>query len=173
MADNPHEEKARGPGKEEPDRTTRRNFLSKIIMGSGVLASFGLFAAEWFFFIFPRQQRRLTRKIYAGKLSQYQPGQIQTFFDLEGKLVLVKRDGDTLRAFDSTCPHLGCQVHWEGAENRFFCPCHNGVFNPDGVAVSGPPADAGQNLFEVPVHVDRQSGIVYLEVKDAAGKEAT
>jgi len=173
MADSPKTASAREPDSTGPDKSSRRDFLSKVIMGSGVLASFGLFAAEWIFFIFPRLQLRQTRKIYAGKLSQYQPGQIQSFFDLEGKLVLVKRDGDNLRAFDSTCPHLGCQVHWEEPEQRFFCPCHNGVVTPAGVAVSGPPADAGQSLFEVPVHVDRQSGIVYLEVKDVARKEAT
>jgi nitrite reductase/ring-hydroxylating ferredoxin subunit len=49
-------------------------------------------------------------------------------------------------ALSSTCPHLGCQVHWEAQHNRFFCPCHNGMFDENGVAFSGPPAEAGQSL---------------------------
>ena len=64
------------------------------------------------------------------------------------------------------CPHLGCRVHWEAQNDRFFCPCHNGVFNADGLATAGPPAQAKQSLGTVPVIVDYASGRVYLEVKD-------
>jgi len=53
---------------------------------------------------------------------------------------------DDFIALSSTCPHLGCQVRWEGQNNRFFCPCHNGVFDPEGRATGGPPGDAGQSL---------------------------
>ena len=54
-------------------------------------------------------------------------------------------------------------MRWEGDENRFFCPCHRGVFDEDGLATAGPPADAGQRLAEVPLRVD--AGVLYLEVK--------
>ena len=49
---------------------------------------------------------------------------------------------DRFEAYSSTCPHLGCRVHWESEEGNFFCPCHRGVFDERGVGVSGPPADA-------------------------------
>jgi hypothetical protein len=53
-------------------------------------------------------------------------------------------------------------VHWEGHKNRFFCPCHNGVFSPEGVATEGPPAEAGQRLPSYPLRVD--GGLLYIEV---------
>jgi len=60
------------------------------------------------------------------------------------------------------CPHLGCQVHWEPQNDRFFCPCHNGVFSPDGVATAGPPAEAGQSLLEYPLKVE--GNLLFIEV---------
>jgi Rieske Fe-S protein len=86
--------------------------------------------------------------------------------DLQGNEILIKRDAKQLRAFNSTCPHLGCRVHWESDRKRFFCPCHNGVFDEDGVAIEGPPAAAGQSLASLPLEVDSRSGVVYLEVKE-------
>jgi hypothetical protein len=53
-------------------------------------------------------------------------------------------------------------VHREPANNRYFCPCHNGVFDPAGVATSGPPADAGQSLVEYPLKVER--ALLFIEV---------
>lgn len=145
---------------------SRRSFLAKLFMGGGLLLSYGMLFIEGLLFVLPKRTRIRTRKLFAGKLDQYRVGTIQTFYDLEGKQILVKRDEAGLRAFSSVCPHLGCRVHWEEDKHRFFCPCHGGVFTEDGVAVAGPPADAGQSLFEVPVHVDESSGIVYIEVKD-------
>ena len=69
---------------------------------------------------------------------------------------------ETVAALSSTCPHLGCQVHWEGHNNRFFCPCHNGVFDPNGIATGGPPADAGQSLLQFPLK--EESGLLYIEL---------
>ncbi len=65
-------------------------------------------------------------------------------------------------ALSSTCPHLGCKVHWEAPENRFFCPCHNGAFDPSGRAIAGPPAEAGQSLGRYPLRIE--GGLLYIEV---------
>lgn len=55
-------------------------------------------------------------------------------------LVYVKRvDENHLSAISATCTHLGCIVSWDEAQNRFKCPCHNGVFDANGEVVSGPP----------------------------------
>ena len=69
---------------------------------------------------------------------------------------------DDFIALSSTCPHLGCQVHWESQNKRYFCPCHNGVFDPSGKATEGPPAEAGQSLLRYRVKV--QGGLLYMEV---------
>lgn len=141
-------------------------------MGIGLIASYGLFAIQGFLFLLPQRLRPPTRRLFAGQLDQFEVGSLQAVLDLQGNQILVKRDAQGLRAFNATCPHLGCRVHWEADKKRFFCPCHNGAFNADGVATEGPPAAAGQNLAAVPLEVDEKSGVVYLEVKEAKKQRA-
>jgi len=69
---------------------------------------------------------------------------------------------DEFVALSSVCPHLGCRVHWESQNRRYFCPCHNGEFDPQGKATGGPPAAAGQELPRYPVRVE--NGLVFLEM---------
>ena len=84
-----------------------------------------------------------------------------------GASIVVARQGDGETAEDfialsSTCPHLGCQVHWEALNERFFCPCHNGAFDANGQPTEGPPAAANQQLQRFPLKVD--SGLLFIEV---------
>ena len=145
---------------------SRRGFWPTLIFFSGLVLAYGVFALESILFLLPGNTKVKTRRLFAGKLDQYQPGETQLFYDLEGTPIIVRRDGSTLRAFSSVCPHLGCRVTWEEEEKRFFCPCHGGAFSENGEAILGPPKDAKQNLFEVPVQVEKLSGMVYIEVKD-------
>ena len=43
-----------------------------------------------------------------------------------------------LEVLSSICPHLGCSVSWQQAQNDFLCPCHGSVFKADGKVVAGP-----------------------------------
>lgn len=64
-------------------------------------------------------------------------------------LVLV-RAGDSVKAFSSTCTHLGCTVN-RVSDGKIFCPCHGSVFNAaTGAVVQGP---ASKPLPEVQVTV--------------------
>jgi len=84
------------------------------------------------------------------------------------KLTVTRRgDGGTVDDFialSSTCPHLGCQVHWEADEERFFCPCHNGSFDPAGNPTGGPPKAAGTPLSRYPLVVE--SGALFVEIPE-------
>jgi menaquinol-cytochrome c reductase iron-sulfur subunit len=54
--------------------------------------------------------------------------------------VFLVWDGDrSIRALSATCTHLGCQVRWEAKNKKFRCPCHGGVYAPDGTVLEGPP----------------------------------
>ena len=48
-------------------------------------------------------------------------------------------NGDIL-ALSPVCTHLGCTVDWATQnENEFFCPCHNGRYDANGVNIAGTP----------------------------------
>ena len=55
-----------------------------------------------------------------------------------GIQIVVVKLKDDIRAFDGTCPHLGCIVQWESASQGFKCPCHNAVFDDLGNPIAGP-----------------------------------
>lgn len=44
-----------------------------------------------------------------------------------------------LIVLSAICPHLGCSVGWHAKQDTFICPCHGGVFKPDGEHIGGPP----------------------------------
>lgn len=153
-------------------KPSRRDLLALIAMSAGLFLSYGLFAVQGLLFLVPSRLAPRTRRLFAGQIDQFEVGSLKSVLDLQGNEILIKRDPKGLSAFNSTCPHLGCRVHWESDRKRFFCPCHNGVFNENGVATEGPPAAAGQNLAKLPLEVDPKSGVVYLEVKDIRKKLA-
>jgi glycine/D-amino acid oxidase-like deaminating enzyme/nitrite reductase/ring-hydroxylating ferredoxin subunit len=53
--------------------------------------------------------------------------------------VAVYCDGQGGRhEFSALCPHLGCVVGWNQAEQTWDCPCHGSRFTPLGQVVNGP-----------------------------------
>ncbi|UCF37886.1 MAG: Rieske (2Fe-2S) protein [Acidobacteriota bacterium] len=157
----------------ESEKTSRRGWLASVLMGAGLVASYGVFAFQGFLFLLPKRTQAKTRNIFAGRVSQFAVGGVKGFSDLEGNEILVRRKSEgEFEAFSSTCPHLGCKVHWQEEEQQYFCPCHRGVFDSDGNAVSGPPADGGQRLASIPIEVDEAAGVVYIQVKDPGRRSA-
>lgn len=54
--------------------------------------------------------------------------------------VWVRRDtADAFTVFAVNCTHLGCPVNWLADAQLFLCPCHGGVFYPNGEVAGGPP----------------------------------
>ena len=47
-----------------------------------------------------------------------------------------------LAVLSTTCTHLGCGVSWSAERKAFLCPCHGGVYAPDGTVIGGPPPHA-------------------------------
>ena len=55
------------------------------------------------------------------------------------------REGQTVRALSTVCPHTGCAVDWDRQQGAFVCPCHDSRFAKDGTRATGPsprPLDA-------------------------------
>jgi nitrite reductase/ring-hydroxylating ferredoxin subunit len=62
--------------------------------------------------------------------------------ELDGERVAASKDErGHVTAVSATCTHMGCQVHWNGAERTWDCPCHGSRFLPDGKVASGPATE--------------------------------
>lgn len=157
----------------------RRSFLStssSVAMLGALVASYGTFAAFAGRFLYPAKPEA-SGWMFVAAADEVEVGQAIEYKTPGGNPVTIKRSSEAGRASDfialgATCPHLGCIVKWEQQNNRFFCPCHNGVFDQLGVATEGPPADAHQKLPEYPIKIDK--GILYINVplgSLARGKE--
>ena len=145
----------------------RRRFLSatSVAMAAGLAGGYGVFGVMLGRFVYPAGGNN-RGWLFVCQIDQLQPGQALDFASPSGQKIVIARQGtgvtaDDFLALSSTCPHLGCSVHWEGQNDRFFCPCHNGAFDRSGVATSGPPAAAGQSLTRFPLKVE--NGLLFLE----------
>ena len=72
----------------------------------------------------------------------------------ELSVYVLTDNGRDYVAMSNICTHLGCRVRWVAQRNQFFCPCHNGVFDKQGLVVSGPPPRP-LNRYEVEVVGDQ------------------
>ncbi len=73
----------------------------------------------------------------------------------------LRREGkDRFIAFSINCTHLGCPVRWVDKAELFMCPCHGGVYYPDGRVAAGPPP---RPLVQYPVRV--REGKVEIETR--------
>ena len=80
--------------------------------------------------------------------------------------VIVVRSAvdDRVRAFTASCTHLGCIVSYRPETPGFYCKCHRGKFDADGVNVPGSKPKAP--LTELPVVV--AGNIVTISLKAQA-----
>ncbi len=153
-----------------PEEEQRRTFLLRWpswLMGVGLTAGYGMFASIIVRFLFPSQHRRRA-PLYVADLASFQQGESMTYISPAGERVVLTRTGnsghvDDFIALSSVCPHLGCQVHWEPQNDRFFCPCHNGAFDAEGRPIAGPPKEANQSLPRYQLFVE--NGLLFIEAE--------
>lgn len=158
-----------------PTGEPRRRFLARWpswLMVSGLVAGYGAFAGIIGRFLFPRSESRSWQFVI--DVQSVEKGASLTFRSPGGQQVVISRIGesgadDDFIALSSVCPHLGCQVHWEPQNDRFFCPCHNGAFDPQGNPIAGPPKDANQTLPRYRLRIERRNeqdpGLLYIEIE--------
>lgn len=146
----------------------RRRFLggaATLAMTGGLAGGYGAFGAMAVRYMYPASGTPMVW-LYVSPVAEMAKGDSIAYRAPDGRQISVTRMGEGAGAEDfialsSICPHLGCAVHWEPANNRYFCPCHNGAFDPSGKATEGPPAKAGQSLFRFPLKVE--NGLLFIE----------
>lgn len=146
--------------------SSRRAVLAWLGVAGALGAAYGTLAAFMGRFLYPARPPE-KGWLYVAQTGDLPVGGALVFETPAGARVNVTRQGQGVASADfvalgSTCPHLGCQVHWEPQNGRFFCPCHNGVFEPGGKAIGGPPGEAGLSLPKFPLKVDQ--GLLFMEV---------
>lgn len=148
------------------ERRTMLVGATTLAMAGGLAASYGTFGAMAVSYLYPARPAPKAW-LFVTDLQHMAVGDSLVYRAPTGATVAVARQGGAGTAGDfialsSVCPHLGCQVHWESQNNRFFCPCHNGIFDRTGKATGGPPGDAQQSLARFPLRLSRN--LLFIEV---------
>lgn len=154
-----------------PPGDSRRGFVSWILMFVGIAGGYGLGALHFFRYLVPLRRERKRREMFIGTLDALPLGATRTVRDPAGQEIIIARVADSpghppgdFQALSTKCPHLGCKVHWEAGKDRFRCPCHEGIFDKNGKAIAGPPAQEGKNLLRYEVRVNSKSRSVFVMV---------
>ena len=118
---------------------TRRDFLDVALKG-GLTACAGGMAVPAVLYLLPAGSRGPVEGLVpAGPAAPFEASTAR-MIQGEGKPILVLSLGAKgFRAYSAICTHLGCIVKWDPASQKILCPCHAGVFGPDGKVLSGPP----------------------------------
>jgi len=151
---------------DRPEAAGRRRFLSSAAMTAGLAGGYGAFGLIAGRYLYPARPADRQWQFVA-EADGLEVGESLLYRGPAGETIHVTRkagsgDVSDFIALSSTCPHLGCQVHWEAQNERYFCPCHNGTFDPEGRGTGGPPGDAGQSLPRYPLKVEK--GLLFIEV---------
>ena len=151
----------------------RRTWLSRMssaVMALGLMLGYGMFGTVIGFFLYPAKTSSRAWQ-FLTDLGSFAIGDSATYEAPAGQKIVVTRlanqgTPEDFVALSSVCPHLGCQVHWESNNDRFFCPCHNGAFDKAGQPISGPPKDSNKALPRYPLKVEH--GLLFIEVPTEA-----
>ena len=140
----------------------RRGFFTRIAMLAGLIASYGTGAVYGLQFLFPRRTPPRFRRLLVTTMDQLPENAGKAFKDLAGRELILVNTGAGLKAISTTCTHLGCTVYWQPENDRFYCPCHDAVFDLRGAVVTGPPP---RPLDTFDVDVDENNS-VYVMVRE-------
>lgn len=141
------------------ENVDRRGFFKRFLMGVGLLASYGTGAVYGLQFLLPKKKSKKFRKLLVASLDELPQNGSKTFKDLSGREMVLVNTDQGLKAISTDCTHLGCKSYWEPDNDRFFCPCHDGVFDVNGNVVSGPPP---RPLDRYEVEVDENDNVFVL-----------
>ncbi len=139
------------PGVPPSDGVDRRGWLRTVIGGivGAMSAIVGVVLGGAV--LSPSFAQRRESWVPAGRLDTLEPGvptpvmlrvmrQDGYYEAVEQQVVfLIKSAGGDVRALSSTCTHLGCRVSYDADKKLIKCPCHGGMYTPEGKVVGGPP----------------------------------
>jgi menaquinol-cytochrome c reductase iron-sulfur subunit len=164
----------RGGKRMSKQRVSRRQFLNYTLTGVGGFMAAGMLMPMVRFAIDPvlaaeadgdfkatkQKVNEITEKpvrvdfTYEQKDAWYTSDVTQTAW-------VYKDDKGEIVALSPVCKHLGCTVNWDGDKsqpNKFYCPCHGGLYEKSGKNVPGTPPTAPLDSYPV----KEKDGLLYL-----------
>lgn len=149
---------------EDAPKTDRRGFLANTLMWTGLALGYGAGAFAFLKYLVPVGAKTKKRELFVGPVDELEVGQSRLVRSPSGSTYLMARTAEGFRVLSDICPHLGCRVHWVPDKEEFFCPCHQGIFDAEGIATGGPPAEANQRLEQLETLV--RGGSVFVLIKE-------
>ncbi|MGM9928160.1 MAG: ubiquinol-cytochrome c reductase iron-sulfur subunit [Bacillus sp. (in: firmicutes)] len=156
-------------------RVSRRQFLNYTLTGVGGFMAAGMLMPMVRFAVDPVLKNETSGDFVATKLKEsdltnepqridFTVQQVDAWYDSEETRVawIYKNDSGEIVALSPVCKHLGCTVEWNtdaANPNKFFCACHNGLYQKDGMNVVGTPPQGPLDVYQVQVASD---GIISL-----------
>ena len=165
-------------------RVSRRQFLNYTLTGVGGFMAAGILMPMVRFAVDPVLQSSASDGFVATKLKESdlttEPQRIEfvvdqkdAWYDSEETRVawVYKNDAGDIVALSPICKHLGCVVDWntdQANPNRFFCNCHNGLYEKDGTNVPNTPPMGPLDVYQVQVASDGVISLGAIEPKKGA-----
>ena len=117
---------------------SRRDFVANVVLSTGTVLGLGSLAYRFLGYLYPLVPPMKLVEVPAGSFSDIAPDGVRLVQLPQGPVLLETVDNE-VRAFSAICTHLGCTVGWHPEQKQFICPCHQGIYDCNGVVVSGPP----------------------------------
>ena len=143
----------------------RRQLLRSVVMWAGVAVGYGLGVVHFLRYLVPLGSKVRYREMFVGSVDALKVGQSKTVSTPTGETFVMARTKTGFRVLSDVCPHLGCRVHWDREKGQFICPCHMGIFDAEGKAIAGPPAEASQDLTRLDTVIRGNS--VFVMIKES------
>jgi Rieske Fe-S protein len=130
------------PGPEDPGR---RSFFQWVIRGSAAaIAAITIIPGAGFLLapIIAGANRQRKKVLFQSPADAASPTFVAARIEGQEETapgIFVRTVDGKPQALSARCTHAGCAVTWRKADNEFFCPCHQGRFDENGLVKSGPP----------------------------------
>lgn len=127
---------------------TRRQFLNGLLGGwLGALAASLLYPVLKF--VFPPTREPDQVILPFSDYEDMSPNSVRSFPWGSKPGLLKKKDDGTYQAFVAVCTHLDCNVVYMPEQRKFFCACHEGWYDEEGLNIGGPPPKPLRQLIVV------------------------
>ena len=143
------------------EQQSRRSFLVGLGIIGAVVVAAGVFIRNVFAFLFPPVGEKKYHKYLVAKEGEIEAGEAKEVTLGNAPVYIVNVD-DSYKVFSGICTHLGCIIRWEQEKERFYCPCHKGIFDKTGQVIGGPPP---RPLDEYRVEVEDNLVFIYVQDK--------